>query len=78
MTPINPEPRCADAIVDEIRRSREAHAATLPFDLRAIYRDLKQQEQASRRTFVSSSLRRVQLSLKARPSPEAEADCGRS
>ena len=42
-----------DPIVDEIRRIRDAHAARFNYDLDAIYRDIKEQELASGRKFVS-------------------------
>ena len=35
-----------DPIVAEVRRVREAHAARFNYDLRAIYEDIKKQEQA--------------------------------
>jgi hypothetical protein len=35
-----------DEIVDEVRANREAYAAQFNFDLRAIFEDLKKQEQA--------------------------------
>jgi hypothetical protein len=42
-----------DPIVDEIRRVRDAHAARFHYDLDAIFRDIKEQEKQSGRTFVS-------------------------
>jgi hypothetical protein len=42
-----------DPIVAEVRKVREAHAARFNYDLKAIYQDLKQQEQASEQVFVS-------------------------
>jgi len=42
-----------DAIVEETRKAREAHAARFNYDLEAIYEDLKQQEQEGNRTVVS-------------------------
>ena len=42
-----------DPIVDEVRRARDAYAARFNYDLRAIYRDLKEQEQRSGRQIVS-------------------------
>ena len=42
-----------DPIVAEVRKIREAHAAQFNYDLRAIYQDLKRQEQTSGRIFVS-------------------------
>ena len=43
----------SDPIVDEVRRVREAYAARFNYDLRAIYRDLKEEEQRSGRKVVS-------------------------
>ncbi len=37
-----------DAIVQEVRRIRKAYAEAFDYDLDAIYRDLKAQEQKSR------------------------------
>ena len=43
----------SDPIVDEVRRARDAYAARFNYDLRAIYRDLKEQEKRSGRQVVS-------------------------
>ena len=43
----------SDPIVDEVRRIREAHAARFNYDLRAIFKDIKEQQKRSGRTFVS-------------------------
>ena len=43
----------SDPIVDEVRRARDAYAAGFNYDLRAIYRDLKEQEKRSGRKLVS-------------------------
>ena len=43
----------SDPIVDEVRRVRDAYAARFNYDLRAIYRDLKEREKLSGRTLVS-------------------------
>ena len=43
----------SDPIVDEVRRARDAYAARFNYDLRAIYRDLKEQENRGRRKLVS-------------------------
>ena len=43
----------SDPIVDEVRRARDAYAARFNYDLRAIYRDLKEREKRSGRKFVS-------------------------
>ncbi|MFC1713631.1 hypothetical protein ACFL6S_08185 [Candidatus Poribacteria bacterium] len=60
-----------DPIVEEIRKAREAHAARFNYDLKAIYRDLKQQQKNSGRTFVSYPSRKcgpVQKSISAQGS----------
>ena len=43
----------SDPIVEEVRRAREAYAARFNYDLRAIYRDLKEKEKRSGRKVVS-------------------------
>ena len=43
----------SDPIVDEVRRARNAYAARFNYDLRAIYRDLKEKEICSGRKVVS-------------------------
>ena len=43
----------SDPIVDEVRRARDAYAARFNYDLRAIYRDLKEQEKRSGSKLVS-------------------------
>ncbi len=42
-----------DPIVEEVRKVREAHAAEFNYDLRAIYRDLKEKERRSNWKMVS-------------------------
>jgi hypothetical protein len=42
-----------DPIVDEVRKVRETHAKKFNYDLRAIVADLKKQQKASGRTFVT-------------------------
>jgi hypothetical protein len=42
-----------DPIVDEVRRVRDAYAARFNYDLDAIFRDIKEQEQKSGRGLVS-------------------------
>ena len=42
-----------DPIVEEVHKARDAHAAKFNYNLQAIYRDLKEQEKQSGRTFVS-------------------------
>lgn len=41
-----------DPIVDEVRRVRDEHAARFNYDLRAIFLDVKQREQARGLCFV--------------------------
>jgi hypothetical protein len=43
----------SDPIVDEVRRARDAYAAQFNYDLRAIFRDLKEQEKRSGRKLAS-------------------------
>ena len=43
----------SDPIVDEVRRARDAYAARFNYDLRAIFRDLKEQEKRGGRKVVS-------------------------
>lgn len=43
----------SDPIVEEVRRAREAYAARFNYDLRAIFRDLKEQERRNGRKLVS-------------------------
>jgi len=43
----------SDPIVDEVRRARDAYAARFNYDLRAIYRDLKDREKRGGRNIVS-------------------------
>ncbi len=45
----------SDPIVEEVRRIRDAYAARFNYDLRAIYRDLKEQEKRCGRKVVSCS-----------------------
>ena len=54
-----------DPIVEEVRKVREAHAAQFNFELRAIYRDLKEQERKSGKAFVSYQPRRVQRAVQS-------------
>ena len=48
-----------DPIVAEVRRVRKAHAAQFGFDLLAIYRVLKVQEERSQREKVSFAPKRI-------------------
>ena len=49
-----------DSVVREVREIREAYARQFGYDLKAICRDLKAQEQASGRKIVSFPPRRPQ------------------
>ena len=51
----------ADEIVEEIRRHREAHAASLDYDLKRITRDLQRQERESGKNVVSRPPRKPLL-----------------
>ena len=42
-----------DPVVEEVRRARDEHAASLGYDLRAIFEDLKRMERESGRRTVS-------------------------
>jgi hypothetical protein len=48
-----------DPIVAELRQAREAHAARFDFDLQAICRDLKEQEEQSQREKASFAPKRI-------------------
>jgi hypothetical protein len=60
-----------DPIVEEVRKARDAHAAKFNYDLQAIYRDLKEQEKQSGRTFVSYPPKHTTKTEKALTVPEA-------
>ena len=49
-----------DPIVEEIRKIRDAHARKFNYDLQAIFEELKKQEEASGRQFVSLPPKRVE------------------
>jgi len=59
-----------DPIVAEVRKVRQAHAAKFNYDLLAIYKDLKEQEKKSRRTFVSYPSRRCKSVNRVTPRQE--------
>jgi len=46
-----------DPIIDEVRRVRDEHAARFNYDLDAIFRDIKQREQASGLVFIQGVAR---------------------
>jgi hypothetical protein len=54
---------CQDPIVTEVRRVRQAHAAEFGYDLNAIYRALKEEEQQGRHQRVSFSPKPVSFTL---------------
>ena len=56
-----------DPIVEEVRRIRDEHAAKFNYDLDAIFRDIKEQEKRSGRTYVSYPPKRIE-----KPNPVAE------
>ena len=62
-----------DPIVAEVRKIREAHAVQFNYDLTAIYHDLKQQEKASGRVYVSYPSRRASPTKKLPNGREAAA-----
>ncbi|MFM9962724.1 MAG: hypothetical protein ACKV2Q_16050 [Planctomycetaceae bacterium] len=67
-----------DLIVEELHRFREAHAKAMNYDLRAIFRQLKEEESKSGRTFVRLSTsepwkaRRLREQREAALTPTAE------
>ena len=70
----------SDPIVDEVRRIRDAHAAKYNYDLDAIFRDIKEREKRSGRTYVSfaddavvPSDAALPVSTEVHPSPTAPA-----
>jgi hypothetical protein len=58
-----------DDLVLEVRKVREEYAKQFGYDLQAIHRDLKEQEQASGRRVVSLPARRPRIIL---PNPESQ------
>ena len=59
----------SDPIVDEVRRPRDAYAARFNYDLRAIFRDLKDQEKRGGRTIVSYADNSDETEPKQGPQP---------
>lgn len=53
------EQEFVDPIVEEVRRIRDAHAARFDYDLDAIVRDLREQQQKSGRAFINLPPRRL-------------------
>jgi hypothetical protein len=65
----------SDPIVDEVRRVRDAYAARFNYDLRAIYRDLKEKEKQNGRAVapgVNGSPAVEQQQVRVSPSPVQE------
>jgi len=60
-----------DPIVDEVRKVRDAHASRFNYDLDAIFRDIKEQEKKSGRTFVSFPLQKAEPSQALNPTGAA-------
>jgi hypothetical protein len=54
-----------DEIVEEVRKAREAHAAANGHDLRRIFQDLKQRQDASGRKVVTLAPRPPRTSKRA-------------
>jgi hypothetical protein len=52
-----------DPIVDEVRRIRDAHAAKFNYDLKAIFRDIKEREKRSGRKYISFAEEGVEPNL---------------
>ena len=50
-----------DPIVEEIRKIREEHSAKFNHDLRAIYKDLKEQERTSGRRYMKYPAKRTTI-----------------
>lgn len=48
-----------DPIVEEVREAREEHAAKHDYDLKRIFADLKEQERASGREYVTLPPKRL-------------------
>jgi len=51
----------ADPIVEEVRKVRDEHAARFNYDLKAIYRDLKELERTSGRCYVKFEPERLPI-----------------
>lgn len=48
-----------DPIIEELQRARDAYAERFDYDLRALYNDLKRQEQCSTKTHHRLMAKRV-------------------
>ena len=67
-----------DDILLEVRKAREAYAKEFGYDLQAIHRELKAQEQASGRRIVSLPPRRPKSSMATVTGSRASNDSGRT
>lgn len=56
-----------DPIVEEVRQAREAHAALYNYDLEAIYRALKEEEERHKEKLVSFPPKRIPPPKKDKP-----------
>ena len=56
-----------DPIVEEVHRIRQAYFAKFNYDLDAIYKDLKEQEEKSGRRLVSFYRKKTEASKTKRP-----------
>jgi hypothetical protein len=66
-----------DDLLLEVRKVREAYAEEFSYDLQAIHRDLKDQEQASGRRIVSLPPRRPKTTIAIGTSSRASNVSGR-
>jgi hypothetical protein len=57
-----------DRIVEEVREVREEHAAKFGYDIDAIYRDLKKQENRSKRKIISLPTKQAAATAKVKAS----------
>ena len=69
-----------DPVVEEVRKVRDAHAAQFNYELRAIYRALKNEEAGSGRKFVrlpSACWAQEATDTRSAPSAALTAGCRR-
>lgn len=67
-----------DPIIAEVRAARDAHAARFDYDVAAIFRDIREMQEASGRDYVRHPARAVSLSGAARDLRNAGVDPGAS
>jgi hypothetical protein len=53
------KPPSNDPIIDEVRATREKHAAKFDYDLKEIFRDIKARQEVSGRKYVQYPARQV-------------------